>query len=81
MVDLVLLNSWSVGHFFQWFAVGRLLVIGWQLFLLLSIGWELLELILPYEFAEESWDNKISDVIVNCCGFYLGVKLRNRTIE
>ncbi|MGB0827264.1 MAG: hypothetical protein ACPGTT_05235 [Candidatus Poseidoniaceae archaeon] len=69
---MVLLNLWSVGHFCQWFLVGRLLNLSWTLFLILSIGWELLELILPYEFANETWDNKISDIVVNCCGFYLG---------
>ena len=69
---MVLFNLWSVGHFLQWFAVGRWLKLSWSLFLILSIGWELLELALPYEFANETWDNKISDIIVNCSGFYLG---------
>ena len=69
---MVLLNLWSVGHFLQWFVVGRWLKISWSLFLILSIGWEMLELALPYEFANETWDNKISDIVVNCCGFYLG---------
>jgi len=69
---MVLLNLWSVGHFCQWFLVGRFLNLSLTLFLILSIGWELLELILPYEFANETWDNKISDIEVNCCGFYLG---------
>ena len=69
---MVLLNLWSVGHFCQWFAVGRWLKFSWSLFLILSIGWEVIELALPYEFANETWDNKISDIIVNCAGFYLG---------
>lgn len=81
MATVVLLNLWSIGHFVQWFAVGRFLMISWQFFLLLSIGWELVELILPYEFAKESWDNKISDVIVNCCGFYFGVMLRTANTQ
>jgi len=72
-VDMVLLNIWSVGHFCQWFVVGRFVITNWYLFLILSIGWELLELVLPYEFAKETWDNKIADIIVNCCGFYLGI--------
>ena len=69
---MALFNLWSVGHFLQWFAVGRWLKLSWSLFLILSIGWELLELALPYEFTNETWDNKISDIVVNCCGFYLG---------
>ncbi|MEC7255499.1 MAG: hypothetical protein VXV76_02690 [Candidatus Thermoplasmatota archaeon] len=48
----------------------------WQVFFILSIGWEFIELGLPYEFAEEPLINKISDVLVNCCGFYIGVKMR-----
>ena len=73
---MVLLNIWSVGHFLQWAIVGRFLLDNWYIFLILSVGWECLELVLPYEFAQETWDNKISDVVVNCLGFYLGVSIR-----
>lgn len=73
---MALLNIWSLGHFVQWFLVGRFTRINWAIFLILSIGWEFVELLLPYDFAIETWDNKISDVIVNCCGFYLGARLR-----
>lgn len=73
---MVLLNIWSVGHFLQWATVGRFLLDNWYIFLILSVGWECLELVLPYEFAQETWDNKISDVVVNCLGFYLGVSIR-----
>ena len=75
-VDMVLLNIWSVGHFLQWAAVGRFLLNNWYIFLILSVSWECLELALPYEFAQETWDNKISDIVVNCLGFYLGVSIR-----
>ena len=75
-VGMVLLNIWSIGHFLQWAAIGRFLLSNWYVFFLLSVGWELLELALPYEFAKETWDNKISDIMVNCLGFYLGASLR-----
>ena len=75
-VVMVLLNIWSVGHFLQWAFVGRFLLNNWYIFLILSVGWECLELGLPYEFAQETWDNKISDLVVNCLGFYLGVAIR-----
>ena len=75
---MVLLNLWSLGHFVQWFVVGRSLLTNWYLFIILSVGWELIELALPYEFAKETWDNKISDVIVNCLGFYIGMALREK---
>ena len=75
---MALLNLWSLGHLIQWFAVGRWLFNNWYLFIFLSVGWELIELVLPYEFAKETWDNKISDIIVNCLGFYLGMALREK---
>ena len=35
-----------------------------------------MELYLPYEFVKETWDNKISDLVVNTIGFALGIWLR-----
>ncbi len=72
-----ILNLWSIGHFLQWSFLGRFIFSNWYLFFFLSIGWELLELFLPYDFAIESWENKISDIIVNILGFYFGSYLRN----
>ena len=72
-----LLNLWSLGHFVGWGLMGRFVLTNWYAFLLLSIGWELLELRLPYEFAVESSFNKISDLVVNTIGFYLGLTLRD----
>ena len=68
---MVLLNLWSLGHFIQWFGIGFFTKIGWPLFLVLSIGWEILEIFLPYEFTEEVWENKISDIVVNTLGFQI----------
>ena len=73
---MVLLNLWSLGHFVQWSLVGRFILTNWYVFLFLSIGWEFLELVLPYEFAKETIDNKISDVIVNVAGFWIGNRIR-----
>ena len=73
---MALLNLWSLGHFVQWSIVGRFILTNWYAFLFLSIGWEFLELALPYEFAKESIDNKISDVIVNIAGFWIGNRIR-----
>ena len=74
---MVLLNLWSLGHFVQWAFLGRYLLRNWYVFLALSVGWEILELYLPFEFAKETWDNKLSDVVVNTVGFVLGVRLRS----
>ena len=73
---MTLLNLWSLGHFVQWAGVGRFLLANWYVFFALSVGWELLELYLPYEFAKETWENKISDIIVNILGFWLGKRVR-----
>ena len=73
---VVLLNLWSLGHFVQWTFIGRYLLTNWWVFLALSVGWEVLELYLPFEFVEETWDNKISDLVVNTVGFALGMGLR-----
>ena len=78
---MVLLNLWSIGHFLQWFIIGRYVLKSWYIFLLLSIGWELFELILPYDFAREVWQNKVSDIMVNCCGYYLGVAINNQLTD
>ncbi|MDA9714514.1 phosphatidylserine synthase [Euryarchaeota archaeon] len=76
---MVLLNIWSLGHFIQWTFVGRFLFRNWWIFFTLSIGWEILELYLPYEFVKETWDNKISDLVVNTIGFLIGIRLRYDT--
>ncbi|MEE2758850.1 MAG: hypothetical protein VYA86_02600 [Candidatus Thermoplasmatota archaeon] len=76
---MAILNLWSLGHFVQWSFLGRFVFTNWYLFLALSISWELLELFLPYEFVSETWANKISDLVVNTLGFYLGLEFRKET--
>ena len=71
-----MLNLYSIGHFLQWFLIGHFLLNNWYIFFILSIGWELLEIILPYKFAAETYDNKILDIIINYLGFYLGNYIR-----
>ena len=66
------INLYSVGHYSIWFLAARFTTISFPLFLLLSIGWEILEWYLPYEFAIETNINKISDIIVNTIGFGMG---------
>ena len=76
-----ILNLYSVGHFLMWFGVSKYIFTNWYIFLVLSIGWEILELYLPYEFAIEETANKISDLIVNTVGFWLGIRLRQKELE
>ena len=69
-------NLYSVSHFFIWFYASRYIFQSWRLFFFLSIGWEVLELYLPFEFAVEEFGNKIMDLIFNTIGFYLGNRIR-----
>ncbi len=71
-----LLNYYSIAHFCIWLFVGRYTRIGWATFLALSLSWELLELVLPFEFAVESAGNKLADVVINVFGFGLGSRFR-----
>ena len=70
-------NLWTVGHFIMWLVIGRLFLKNWFIFIFLSVGWEIIEYLIPYDIAKESWGNKISDLITNTIGFYIGNKLRN----
>ena len=65
----------------MWFGISRYIFTNWYLFIALSIGWEILELYIPYEFATEEVENKISDLIVNTIGFWLGIKIREKVID
>jgi glycopeptide antibiotics resistance protein len=67
---------YSFCHFFIWSIAGRFVRTNWQLFFILSIGWELLELLLPFEFAIEGWSNKCMDLVVNTYGYYIGCRMR-----
>ena len=73
-----IINAYSGIHLIQYFLLGRYVLSSWKLFLVISIGWEFLELILPYEFAAEIWANKFADVVFNYLGFYLGKSSRTK---
>ena len=63
----------------MWSFIGRFISTNWIAFLVVSVGWEVLELYLPYDFAIESNINKISDLIVNTIGSWIGIRLRYST--
>jgi len=69
------INSYSLAHFFIWFIAGRFTQMTWTVFLLLSVSWELLEWVLPFNFAQEWIGNKLADVVVNILSFSLGKRL------
>ena len=70
---MTILNHYSIIHFIIYYLVGRYTRIRWLLFLLFSFGWEMLELVLPYDFAIETIPNKVTDIVVNCIGYGLGL--------
>jgi hypothetical protein len=70
------LNAWSVVHFVEWLFMGKFILEDWRIFTLLSIGWEMLELVLPYEFAVETYNNKMADLVINALGFACGLNMR-----
>tara|TARA_B100000408_G_scaffold136876_1_gene127565 strand:- start:1045 stop:1272 length:228 start_codon:yes stop_codon:yes gene_type:complete len=74
---LTAINHYSIIHIIIWFLIARYTKISWFLFLTLSIGWELLELVLPFDFAIETIPNKMGDIIVNILGYEFGKKTKN----
>ena len=69
---------WAVGHFLLWLIIGRFIFKNWFLFFFISIGWEVFEYFLPYEIAKETLTNRLSDVLINFVGFYIGIQIRKR---
>jgi len=70
-----IINIWSLGHLIVWFILGVFVFKSWKLFIILSILWELLELVLPFGIAKELWLNKITDVVINGIGFAIGINI------
>ena len=70
---MTILNHYSIIHFIIYYLVGRYTRIRWLLFLMFSFGWEMLELVLPYDFAIETIPNKVTDILVNFIGYGLGL--------
>ena len=65
---MTIINHYSIIHFVIYYLVGRYTGIRWLLFLLFSFGWEMLELVLQYDFAIETIPNKIADILFNFFG-------------
>ena len=76
-----MINLYSLGHLLQWFIIGRYLIKSWALFFLLSLGWEVIELYLPFEFAKEDINNKLADIFVNYVGFYIGTSIKKQATQ
>lgn len=71
-----IVNSYTLIHLLLWFFVGRFTRLPLLPFLILTSGWELLEVVLPFHFAEESIRNKVMDMVANVTGYAAGRHLR-----
>jgi hypothetical protein len=75
---MTIINHYSIIHFIIYYFVGRYTGIRWLLFLLFSFGWEILELVLQYDFAIETIPNKIADILVNFIGYGVGLYFKGK---
>ena len=78
---MTIINHYSIIHFIIYYLFGRYTNIRWLLFLLISFGWEMLELVLPYEFAIETIPNKITDILFNFFGYSAGLYFKVKKIN
>ena len=62
-------NYYSLIHFGEYALLGLIKSVKVWHFWIISIGWEIIELFTPYEWARESWLNKLFDVGFNFLGF------------
>lgn len=75
------MNEFTLLHLTVCFALGYFTRLGIIAFFVLTIGWEFVELFVPFQFALESFLNKIFDIAANTVGYFLGrnlVLLSNR---
>ena len=75
---MTIINHYSIIHFVFYYLFGRYTNIRWLLFLLISFGWEILELVLPYDFAIETMPNKVADILVNFIGYGVGLYFKGQ---
>lgn len=64
-------NYYSLIHFGEYALLGLIKSVKVWHFWIISIGWEIIELFTPYEWARESWLNKLFDLGFNFLGFYV----------
>lgn len=69
------INYFSLIHFIEYGFLSLLKSIQTKHMWLLSIGWEIMELFIPNDWARESWANKLCDLLFNWAGFYIGRRL------
>jgi hypothetical protein len=68
-------NTYSLRHLIFWYGMSQFSELESRHMFITSIGWELLEIQLPFKFAQESYLNKFCDVLFNSLGFYIGKRM------
>jgi len=78
MTEMGPFTTYSPIHFLIWYILARSTKLTWKWFLVLSIGWEVFEWISSMYFSSnffvENTTNRVTDIIINILGFYLGRK-------
>tara|TARA_B100002019_G_scaffold73147_1_gene63152 strand:- start:143 stop:382 length:240 start_codon:yes stop_codon:yes gene_type:complete len=64
-------NLYSIIHFIEYGILAFFPKVTTFHVLVISFSWELLELIIPFSWANESFLNKFADVLFNLSGFHL----------
>ena len=72
------INFYSLIHFIEYSVLGLFKIIKLSHIWIISISWEVLELFLPYNWAKESWLNKVMDVFFNLTGYFTMKNFINR---
>lgn len=65
------INFYSLIHFIEYSLLSMIPFIKNIHFWSISIAWEILELFIYFDWARESWLNKLCDLIFNWSGFFL----------
>jgi hypothetical protein len=78
MTEMDPFSAYSPVHFLIWFLAAKYTKLSWKWFFVLSIAWELFEMIASFysdfSFYHESNINRLADIIFNVAGFYFGRK-------
>ena len=69
------INYYSVIHFIEYIILSLIPFVKFVHVAILSVSWEILELFIEKEWAEESGGNKLFDIIFNFSGFIFGKAL------
>ena len=67
-------NYYSIIHFSEYALLGLIKSVKVLHFWMISLGWEIIELFVPYEWARESWLNKLFDLGFNFSRFFVSRK-------